>query len=101
MAELSSQQKKYLRGLGMGREPEVLVGKSGLTAGINGALRIALARHQLVKVRFAALPREERQEMARLLAEDVKAELCGVTGHTALYFKEPSDPAESLLNPAA
>jgi RNA-binding protein len=97
MTTLTSKEKKYLRGQGMKREDDVLIGRVGLTPGVSAALRQSLAKKALVKVRFSPMERDERKRLAEVLAEETHACLCGITGHTALLYKEPLDPALSLL----
>ena len=52
MENLSSSQRKYLRGVAHGLKPVVLIGQKGLTTSVVDALDEALMTHELVKAKF-------------------------------------------------
>lgn len=88
---LTSKQRKYLRGLAHPLRPVTHVGQAGITAGVIGAVGIALADHELIKVRL--LEPEDKRTMAELLATETASELCGLVGHTViLYRRHPEKP---------
>ena len=88
-------QRKHLRKLAHPRKPVVHVGAGGISAAVLGALGRALADHELVKVRVHEP--EDKQSLARTLAEKSGAELCGLVGHTAiLYRTHPEEPRIEL-----
>ena len=53
--ELAGYQKKYLRACAHALKPVVSVGQKGLTPALQASLEAALARHELVKVKFVEL----------------------------------------------
>jgi RNA-binding protein len=91
---LRGKQRRYLRGLGHGLDPVVLLGKEGLTDGVVGALGEALETHELVKVKFGQNFPEDKQASAEEAARRAGAELVQVLGSTALLYRarleEPS-----------
>jgi len=88
-------QRKHLRKLAHPLKPVVHVGAGGISPAVIGALAKALADHELVKVRLHEP--EDKKQLARTLAQESGAELCGLVGHTAiLYLAHPEDPQIEL-----
>ncbi len=50
--ELDGFQRKQLRKLAHSLRPAVAVGEAGVTAGVIGAIDVALGDHELIKVRL-------------------------------------------------
>jgi RNA-binding protein len=94
-------QRKYLRGLAHRLEPVVHVGAAGATAQVLRALAEALSDHELVKVRLHRP--EDKKALARFLADESGAELCGLVGHTVILYRAHAEdprielPARELL----
>lgn len=84
---LTGKQRRALRAKGHHMEPVVIVGQSGVTEGILGALTQALEDHELIKVKINEGP-ESRQEAAEKMAEGTSSELVQLLGRTALLFKK-------------
>lgn len=84
---LTGKQRRALRAKGHHMEPVVIVGQSGVTEGILGALTQALEDHELIKVKIHEGP-ESRQEAAEKMAEGSSSELVQLLGRTALLFKK-------------
>jgi RNA-binding protein len=83
---LTGKQKRTLRALGHHLNVVVQVGADGVTPGLIGAVKQALADHELVKVKIAA-DREARDEAIEAIATGTKAHVAQVLGRTALFFK--------------
>ncbi|WP_224242154.1 ribosome assembly RNA-binding protein YhbY [Hyalangium gracile] len=90
---LTGKQRRALRALGHHKEPVVIVGQSGVTEGILGALNQALEDHELIKVKINEGP-ETRQEAAAKMAEGTGSELVQLLGRTALLFKKRKKDSE-------
>ncbi len=84
---LTGKQRRALRAKGHHLEPVVIVGQSGVTASILGALSQALHDHELIKVKINEGP-ETRHEAAQHMAEGTGAELVQLLGRTTLLFKK-------------
>ncbi|MEW5737163.1 MAG: ribosome assembly RNA-binding protein YhbY [Thermodesulfobacteriota bacterium] len=93
MEELKGFQKKFLRGLAHGLSPVVLVGAKGLTPALVKALDQALRDHEVIKVKFLD---EKEKEGKKALADEIckasQAQLAGMIGHTAVFFRQNQDP---------
>jgi RNA-binding protein len=89
--DLTSRERKSLRGRAHPLEPVVLVGQHGVTDAVLRAVDEALWAHELVKVRLREP--EDKQAAARDLATGTDAALCGLVGHTViLYRPHPETP---------
>ncbi len=88
IAELSSKQKKFLKGLGHSLTPVVAVGKDGLVEKIIKATHLELSRHELIKVKVGKSSPADRHETAATLSSATGSNLVQVIGKTILLFKK-------------
>ncbi len=88
--ELTSKQKRWLRGQAHGLDALVQVGKAGLSEGVISRADSVLLEHELIKVRFAA-DRPERSRQADELAAATGAELVGSIGRVAILYRRQED----------
>jgi RNA-binding protein len=89
--ELTERQRKYLRGLGHALNPVILVGSSGMSAGVVAETMRALQDHELIKVKFRGAERKARETGLTELATATESILVHRIGHTALYYKRRND----------
>lgn len=95
---LTGSQKSRLRALGQRMEPTIKVGKEAMTPAIVADLKRQLAAHELVKLRFAGLPRDERAALCARLAAATASACVGAVGQTALFFAaSPKGGSRSIL----
>jgi RNA-binding protein len=94
-SSLQGFQRRFLRKQAHGLKPVVHVGGAGISPPLLDALEAALVDHELIKVRLHEP--EDKKALARSLAEQSGAELCGLVGHTAiLYRANPDSPRIEL-----
>lgn len=99
--KLTGTQRKYLRGLAHPLSPVVQVGKGGVGEGLLGAVRRALADHELIKVKIAA-ERDERERVAAEIEAACDACLAGTVGRIAILYRPHDDPDKRrIVLPAA
>lgn len=92
---LDGAQRRHLRSLAHPLKPIVFVGESGVTPAVVKAVEAALASHELIKIRLRQPA--DKQAAARQLADESRAALCGVVGHTVvLYRPDPEAPEITL-----
>jgi RNA-binding protein len=91
-SELTSGQRKYLRGLAHHLEAVVLVGKQGLSESLVAAASGALDAHELIKVRFNE-HKDQKKELTAKLAEETSSQVAGIIGHVAILYR-PHPEAE-------
>jgi RNA-binding protein len=96
MLELTGRQRRHLRAQAHALKPLVQVGRQGLTPAVLDEVGSALGHHELVKVRLA-VEREERQALARELAEHLGCGAVGLVGQVAILYRPHSDPAERRI----
>lgn len=93
MRTLTAKERQRLRGLAHDLRALVQVGKAGLSDGLRRQLDRALADHELVKLRFLEGPdKATKRELCAALAEPSGAELVGLIGHVAIFFRQHPDP---------
>jgi RNA-binding protein len=91
---LTGAQKTKLRGLGQTAPDTLLVGREGAAVNVTAQLDRELAKRELVKVRFTGgQDRHARAALQEALALATQSECVGAVGHTALFFRQNSDPA--------
>ena len=83
---LSAAQKRHLRALAHHLKPVILMGAKGLSEALIAELRLALDRHELVKVKLAAEDHEQREAVIAELTSATGAALVQRVGHTAVLF---------------
>lgn len=89
--KFTESQKKYLRGLGHGLKPLIIVGDAGLSEGLLAEFETTLAHHELIKVRVNAADREARNAIISELCSLSGAELIQSIGNIALLFRSNPD----------
>jgi RNA-binding protein len=94
---LTSKQRKFLRGLAHPLAPVVRIGKAGLTESLIAETRKSLQSHELIKVRVDAEEGDDRKSLAERLATAVDAEVAGVIGKVAIFYKERDEEPEIKL----
>lgn len=86
--ELTTKQKRFLRGRGQSLDPTLRIGKDGLSPGVRAALEELLLHHELIKVRVQkAAESKTPEEWAALLATESGAAVVGVVGYTFLLYR--------------
>ena len=85
--QLTSKQKKFLKGLGHSLTPVVAVGKDGLGDKIIKATVLELSRHELIKVKVGKSSPVGRQETAEKLSLGSDSSLVQIIGKTILLYK--------------
>jgi len=94
--ELSGKQRGYLKRLAHSLKPVVHIGQEGLPPKLLGEIRKQLLVHELIKVRWVGLSREEgnKKDQARQLATAVGAHFVQLLGQNILLYRrvDPSVP---------
>ena len=97
-ADLTSKQRKHLRGLAHHLSPLVRVGHEGLSDGVVAAIDDALLAHELIKVKLLETAPTEKKAFAEEVAVRCGAHVAGVVGRTViLYRRHPERPQVRLI----
>ena len=89
---LSGAEKRSLKARAQTLDALVRVGQAGLSEPMVASMEDALARHELVKVRFVGL-KDERRTLAPELAERTASLLVQTVGNVAVYFRPSEEGA--------
>ena len=85
--ELTGKQNRYLRGLGHGLQPFVMIGKQHLSEEVVRATDEALGKHELIKVRIQEGCLEDRKTVAAELALETGSTVVQILGKTFLLYR--------------
>ena len=88
--QLTNKQKQHLKALAHNLKPVVMLGSNGLTEGILAEIAVALAHHELIKVKIATDDREMKQLIADTIVSKVNAVKVQVIGHILVIYR-PSE----------
>ena len=99
MSDLSSYQRKYLRGLAHVLKPIVLIGQKGLTDSLAAALDQALITHELVKAKFVEdKDKAYKNQTIDFLKKATASEMVGLIGHTAIFYRPHPEPEKRKIS---
>lgn len=93
---LSNKQKQYLKGLAHSLKPVVLLGANGLTEGVLAEIELALAHHELIKIKVPEEDRELRQQIYATIVEHTAAQQVQVIGKMQILYR-PSEQRKIQL----
>jgi RNA-binding protein len=96
-AKLSSAQQRHLRSLAHALKPVVMVGAKGVTDSLVAELDLALAHHELIKIKIAAEDREARDQAVHDLLARVDASLVQRIGNIAVAYRASPDKPQIVL----
>lgn len=96
MANLTSSQRKWLRGQAHGLRPVVQIGRQGLTEAALRQVDEALSNHELIKIQLPAA-REQKDEIAARLGTELGAEIAGRIGHILILYRQQPDPEKRSI----
>lgn len=85
---LNSKQRQALKAKAHALKPVVMIGEKGLTDAVINEANQALLAHELIKIKIAGHERDERQQAAQALAEQLQAELVQVIGNIVVVFRQ-------------
>ncbi|MDI9818947.1 MULTISPECIES: ribosome assembly RNA-binding protein YhbY [unclassified Legionella] len=69
-------------------KPVVLLGAKGLTPAIIEEANIALTTHELIKIKISGVEREEKQQIANELCQQLSAELVQLIGNIIVVYRK-------------
>ncbi len=83
----NKKQLKHLQSISHGLQPVVRIGQKGVTEAVLAEVDIALAHHELIKIKVGFGDREERKAIITKMAEDRDAVIIQQIGQIAVLFK--------------
>ena len=94
---ITTSQKRYLRGLAHSLSPIVMLGQKGITPNLITELKVAIDRHELIKVRLSGGDKAERSAQIDALTAGSDSELVQTIGHTATLWKRNEKEPKLVL----
>ncbi|MBL0387329.1 ribosome assembly RNA-binding protein YhbY [Tumebacillus sp. ITR2] len=88
---LTGKQKRHLRSLAHHVTPVTQVGKGGVSANMIEQLNLALESKELIKVSILQNCEEDKDVVAKQLAEGTGAELVQLIGKQVVLYKESTE----------
>jgi RNA-binding protein len=89
---LSPSERKSLKARAHALEPVVTIGGRGLSGEVLAEIDRALRAHELIKVRAAALEREEREQAFAAICEKTGAQAVQHIGKVLVLFRKNDEP---------
>ena len=93
--EITDKQIIFLRKSCHHIKPIVTIGNAGLTENVMSEIELALAHHELVKLKISGNS-EERKTIAGTIVKQSGAVLVQAIGHTASFYREADKPKIQL-----
>lgn len=93
---ITSKQVKFLRQRCHHIKPVVIIGGAGLTENVMSEIELALAHHELVKIKINSGDRDERAAMIEKIVSETGSALVQTIGHTASFYRQADEPKISL-----
>jgi RNA-binding protein len=90
MRELTSTERKRLRGLAHNLKPVLQIGKSGVASSQLAAIQQALEAHELIKLKFQDF-KDQKNELIEIITQKTECQLAGIIGHIAILYKEHAE----------
>lgn len=83
----NKKQLKHLQSLCHALQPVVRIGQKGVTEAVLAEIDIALAHHELIKIKVGISDRDERKAAISRMAEEREAHVIQQIGQVAVLFK--------------
>lgn len=94
--KLSTKQKQFLKGLAHSIKPVVQLGANGFTEGVLAEIDIALAHHELIKVKVPSDDREEKALIMDAIVRETQAHKLQVIGHVLILYRQSEEQKIAL-----
>lgn len=91
--ELNQSQKRRLRATAQRLEPQIKVGRNGLSETFVASVDELLAHHELIKVRFEEF-KDRKDELSAELAQRTDSAFITRVGHVSVFYRPHADPAK-------
>lgn len=96
MLQISSSQRRFLRGLAHSLNPVVMIGQQGLTPSVVKEVKLSLEHHELIKIRVLGDDRELREQWLTQLCDELEAAPVQHLGKLLVLFKPADKPVIKL-----
>lgn len=99
MIELTSDQRRYLKGLAHHLNPVVMIGNNGLTDAVIREIAVNLDAHELIKIRVLGDDRELREQFLQQICTDLGAAPVQHIGKLLLIYRQGNEEKRRIVLP--
>jgi len=89
--KLTTNQKKYLRGIAHGLNPMIIIGANGVTESLMAELDSTLEHHEILKIKMASADRDDRKQIVDYILEQTGALLVQTIGKICVIYRQNED----------
>lgn len=94
--QLSKTQVKHLKTLAHHLKPVILTGANGITDAVINETEIALAKHELIKIKVRGEDKADREAMVQAIIRATGAAKVNYIGHTLVVYRPAKEPVIQL-----
>ncbi len=96
---ITDHQRRWLKKQAHHLKPVVQLGAAGLSDAVLAEVELALAHHELIKVKVPGGDHDERDAIVDAIAKRANADLVQRIGNTASYFRTNPERPDRILLP--
>lgn len=89
---INPRQRQYLKALAHKRKPVIIVGAAGLSEAVLKEAELALAHHELLKIRLPASSPDDRKVLMENICASTGAEPVQLVGRVATIYRPGKKP---------
>jgi RNA-binding protein len=93
---LTPKQKSFLRSLAHNLSPVVMTGAAGLSEAVVKEIELALAHHELIKVKLGGADKDLRQQMSTEICTQTGASAVQIIGRILVIYRPAKQPGLKL-----
>jgi len=84
---LTGKQKNYLRGIAHSKNPIVSIGNKGLTTAVLNEIELALAQHELLKIKLPGASKAEKTTLLENISEQSNSQIVQLIGNVGVVYR--------------
>jgi len=93
---ITTKQNQHLRRLAHHLKPVIIIGNAGLTEAVMEEIKLAIAFHELVKIKLNGTDKTARSEMIDNIITNTGAHHVQSIGHVAVFYKTSDERKVAL-----
>lgn len=94
--DLTSQQRRYLKGLAHKLQPKVQLGKHGFSDALQKEIDRQLTQLELIKIRVGVEDRQEFLGLVETLSQATRSHLVQAIGRVVVLYRQSDEPEIKL-----
>ena len=89
--KLTTNQKKFLRGIAHNINPMIIIGANGVTESLMKELDSTLEHHEILKIKMASADRDDRKQIVDYILEQTGALLVQTIGKVCVIYRQSEE----------